>query len=239
MFARMALILSIAVGCFLSTIKVSGGDNAEIFFPPIQTVANPDFNPNLGSEGDADEELENIQVPIEKKDRVPNKTGIQCVYSTLETLARFALEKKLFNLTERPECQGFSNPNVVNGLLKRIGVKFEQTTNRNDRRLLVKGCTLERRGVLFDIPGHAMTLVHYDEEKRIVKYINNSDRTLAIRTWSLDTFNQKWGGWVLILYAEDDIIPFKYFKVPFLKIVDRNNPQGSYDKDYIFRPKRF
>jgi hypothetical protein len=97
----------------------------------------------------------------------------------------------------------------------------------------------ERRGVLLGVPGHAMVLVHYDEEKGIVKYINNSDDELKVRTWTMEEFNKRWDGWICIVYADNDIIPFKYAPpASLLPIMDRNNPQGTYPKDYILIPKR-
>ena len=89
---------------------------------------------------------------------------------------------------------------------------------------------------LFAVPGHAMTLVHYDEVKGLIKYINNSDSSLKIRTWSMSEFNQRWDGWVCAVYADNDIIPQKYTKFYPFPIVDRTQAQGNYDKDYVLQP---
>ena len=84
-----------------------------------------------------------------------------------------------------------------------------------------------------------MTLVHYDEQKQIVKYINNSDSSLKIRTWTMDEFNRRWEGWICVVYADKDIIPQKYGpRIPAFPVIDRNGPQGVYKKDYILQPSK-
>jgi hypothetical protein len=214
-----------------------------LFFIPILPLvfSTPHIgdtpNPCAEFEGFEDEDLSDVMVPIPMKDRVYNKSGIQCVFATTECLGRYAEEPKLINLTDSPDCQSYSGPGDLAMKLRRRGVKFEQTTSYNDRHLIIKAVVEERRGCLFDIPGHAMTLVHYDEKAGIVKYINNSDRKLAIRTWTMDEFNRHFQGWVCVIYADNDIVPTKYGPPP-LPIIDRNGPIGIYAKDYIFLPKR-
>ena len=68
------------------------------------------INPVVDYEGIEDENLSEIMVPILLKDRVLNKTGIQCVWSTLETLGRYAEEEKLIDLTDLFDCQAHSDP---------------------------------------------------------------------------------------------------------------------------------
>ena len=81
-----------------------------------------------------------------------------------------------------------------------------------------------------------MVLVHYDEEKGIVKYINNSDRSLKIRTWTIKEFNQRWDGWICVIYGDEDIVPKKYTKSYPIPIIDRNEKQGNYERFYILQP---
>jgi hypothetical protein len=85
-----------------------------------------------------------------------------------------------------------------------------------------------------------MVLCHYDEEKGVVKYINNSNHKLPIQTMSMSEFNRKWDTWVLVVYGETDLFPSKAMKtnVPnLLPIIDRNGLQGEY-KNYIPVPNR-
>jgi hypothetical protein len=191
-----------------------------------------------GWEGPEDEELQDVMVPIPMKDRVFNRTGIQCVWCSLECCGRYAEEPKLIGLTDQPDCKSYSSPSSANRKLTQIRVRFETTTSRSDRHLILKSVVQERRGCLFAIPGHAMTLVHYDEQKGVVKYINNSDRSLKIRTWTMQEFNRRWDGWITVIYADNDIIPYKYAPpATLLPILDR---QGSlqWPKEYIVVPRR-
>jgi hypothetical protein len=197
------------------------------------------FNPVAEYEGVEDDDLEGVMVPIPMKNRVFNYTSIQCVWVSIEALGRYAEEKKLIGLNEDPECKSYSSPSSASNKLKKLNVKFEQTISKFDRSLIIKSVVEERRGCLFAVPGHAMVLVHYDEKKGIVKYFNNSDSTLKIRTWTMQEFNKRWDGWILAIYADNDIIPFKYDQpVIQIPIMDRNNPQGEYKKDYILFPKK-
>lgn len=169
-----------------------------------------------------------IQVDIAKEDRVPNKTGIQCVWSSIETVARHNKIEELYDLTEDSRCKSFAGPSSAAKILKEKKIKFEQTVSEKDISLLIKGCKEERWGVCFGIPGHMMTMVHFDHEnEKIVKYIDNSDKTLSVRTWTLNQFYSKWDGWVLMIYPT----------TPNMKIKDMNNTQIEYSKNYVFKPK--
>ena len=79
----------------------------------------------------------NVMVPIPQTDRVYNKTGIQCVWSTLETIGRYAKEPKLYNLSNQKDCQQFGSPESVAVKLKKLKVRFEQSNNY-DKSLIVK-----------------------------------------------------------------------------------------------------
>lgn len=182
-----------------------------------------------------EEDHHGLMVPIPKEDRVFNKTGIQCVWASIECLGRFANEKKLIGLTNHEDCQSYASPTTLAAKLKSLKVKFEQTVNKKDKSLLIKSLVEERRGCLFGIPGHAMVLVHYDEQNKFVKYINNSDKNLKVRTWSLDEFNQRWDGWICVVYADNDLIYRRYSDCS-IPIVDKNSSQGNYKKDYIIKP---
>jgi hypothetical protein len=174
------------------------------------------------------------------KDRVKNYTGIQCVFSSLEMLGRWAECKQLLEpepLTSRPGCKSYSGPADAAEKLTKFGVKFEQSYRDKTKSVaLIKKAMAEGRGCLFGVPGHAMVLVHYDEEKKVVKYVNNSNHKLPIQTWSLDEFNKRWDSWVIVIYAEPDVIPMKLQRLDLpnqIPIIDRNNPQGKYPKNYI------
>lgn len=181
-------------------------------------------------------EEDQTMVPIPMEDRVFNETGIQCVWASIECLGRYADEPKLIGLTNYPDCKSYASPSSLAVKLKKLNVKFEQTTNRADKSLIIKSVVQDRRGCLFAIPGHAMTLVHYDEKEGIVKYINNSDKSLKIRTWTMKEFNQRWDGWICVVYPDIDLVYKKYTHSYPIPIVDKNCPQGTYERQYILIP---
>lgn len=209
-----------------------------VWHPNYHTVYTVPYDSNAPEE----ENLDDVQCPIPLKNRVKNHTGIQCVYSSLEMLGRWAEEPKLVNppLTSRAECKGYSGPSQAAAVLNNLGVKFEQSTRDQTAGVrLIKKAMSEHRGCLFGVPGHAMVLVHYDEETDVVKWVDNSDRQLRIQTMTVARFKQRWDSWIIVIYADNDIISSKVGnlanKIP---IIDRNNPQGEYPKNYIPQPKR-
>jgi len=189
-----------------------------------------------------EENLEGVQCPIPMKDRVPNRTGIQCVWASIEVIGRWAEEPKLINppLTSRAECKSYASPTLAAKELTALGVKFEQSYGDKAAGIsLIKKAMAEGRGCLWGVPGHAMDLIHYDEDKNVVKWIDNSDSSLAVQTTTVPKFKDRWDSWVLVIYADKDIIPTKLNKglARNIPILDRNNTQGEYLKDYVPIPK--
>lgn len=155
---------------------------------------------------------EGLQCPIPLEDRVRNHTGIQCVYSSIEALGRWAEEPKLVEppLTSRAECKGYSGPRQAAAVLDRLKVRYQQTYGDKEKGVrLIKRAMREGRGVLWDVPGHAMILVHYDETQDRVCWVDNSDSTLKIQQTTIDKFNKRWGSWVLAICPDRDFVPEK------------------------------
>jgi len=167
-----------------------------------------------------------IQCPIPEKDRVKNHTGTQCVWSSIEMLGRWAEEPKLTEppLTSRKECSTYSSPSLVKSVLTKLEVKFEQSYQDREQGLeLIRRAMEEGRGCLFGVPGHAMVLVHFDEEKDVVKWVDNSDYSLKVQTMNVERFKKRWDSWACVIYADNDIIPAKTSKAPYkLPIIDHN-----------------
>lgn len=162
--------------------------------------------------------LDDLNCPIPHKDRVKNYTGIQCVYSSIEALGRWAEEPKLINppITSRPDCKSFSGPKQAGAILDRLKVKFEQTYGDKEKGVkLIKKAMREGRGCLWDVPGHAMILVHYDEKQDKVCWVDNSDSSLKIQQTTVEKFNKRWGSWILVIYADNDITTEKVYKYNF------------------------
>lgn len=233
----MKRLLAITICLLIGIITISSAQKLPEQADNLCPIPGVTVQIAVADEGE-DEDLANVMVPIPMKDRVFNKTGIQCVWCSLETCGRYAEEPKLINMTDLADCKSYSSPENVAFKLKQLKVKYEQTNSKSDRSLIIKSVVKDRRGCLFAIRGHAMTLVHYDELKGIVKFINNSDRTLKIHTWSMEEFDRRWNGWICVIYADNDIVPQKYIFTNEIPIVDRNGAQGIYSKDYILMPKK-
>ena len=57
-------------------------------FPSVYLAV--DTNPIVSYDGAIDEDLSDLMVPIPMRDRVFNRTGIQCVWASTEALGRYA-----------------------------------------------------------------------------------------------------------------------------------------------------
>lgn len=237
----LAVALSMLVGLFSMVLIAPPNSMSQASWPYITTTYVEPYTSIYGEDEPTD-----IQCPIPMKDRVANGTGIQCVWASIETLGRWAEEPKLMNppLTSRSDCKSYSGPGLAAKKLKELGVRFEQVANGQDRQAsiaLIKKATSEGRAALFGIPGHAMVCVHYDEAADQVKWIDNSDRSLKVQTTTIQRFNQMWDGWVLVIYADNDIIAQKLQgdgAARSIPIFDPNNPNQVFPKDYIPLPSK-
>lgn len=235
----LAIALAIAVGI---GIPASFNLSKEASQPDTQYVTTYTA-PYTSSYGEY--EPDDIQCPIPMKDRVPNYTGIQCVYSSIEMLGRWAEEPKLMNppITSRSDCKGYSSPSRAASVLRTLNVKFEQVygnNNHQEAKALLRKAMREGRGALFGIPGHAMVCVHYDKANDVAKWVDNSDRSLKVQTTTIEKFDRRWDGWVLVIYADNDIIPYKAGRQGMaqrIPIHDHMQPGRQFPKDYIPMPR--
>jgi hypothetical protein len=189
---------------------------------------------------DSEPELDNLQCPIPKKDRVKNYTGIQCVYASIEMIGRWAEEAKLINppITSRPDCKGYSGPSQAAKILNNLGVKFEQSYGDKKSGLaLINKAMKQGRGVLWGVPGHAMVLIHYSESENKVCWVDNSDSKLRVQQTTIRKFNERWNSWVLVIYPDKDLIMYKINKNINLPIVDEQNLKENYPLDFIPVPQ--
>lgn len=189
---------------------------------------------------DEEVELKDVQVPVPRSMRILNTKG-NCVWCSLEVLARYAEMEELYGITRDvsdggdPRCQGGSSPSPVRSFLNSKNITYEMATDYAEgEKILIKACKEERRGVAFGIPGHMLNCVHYDPETKIIKVIDNADRSLSVQTWSWEKFHSKWDGWCYAIYGKPDKIPLKYETlVDKIPIIDTTDPQGKYPKGYI------
>ena len=88
--------------------------------PPIESPIIPVEPPKP-----TDPELIDVQVPIAKENRQYNNSGRQCVWCTLEALARHHGITNLYDLTD--EYKFATGPSYVSNVLTQRGVAFRQS----------------------------------------------------------------------------------------------------------------
>jgi len=140
------------------------------------------------------------QVPILENDRIYNKSGSQCGWASLETLARYHQISSLYNITD--EQKDYLNFFNVEKVLEEKNVRFAiQRRGNKNINFIRKYVTYLKYGVAFGINGtHMLVLCHYDEKKGIVRVINNAgDHALEIEEWSIEKFNKNWDGFGIAL----------------------------------------
>ena len=134
-------------------------------------------------------------VYIDYKNRVHNFNGIQCVWATVETLGNHVGEKKLFNLTLKQK--DYSNKKEINKFLSDLGVHFVSDEKFNTE--LIEYYLQKDIPCLFNTTYHVATLIQYDEQNNIVKYIDNNDNDLYEKKITISEFKKIWKGWVLVI----------------------------------------
>jgi hypothetical protein len=236
----MILILFFMIFLALSNDFFDGGLNKYQPAPILVSQVENDYQTTFVASYESNKrepKLENLQCPIPMQDRVKNYTGIQCVYSSIEMLGRWAEEPKLTNppITSRPECKGYSGPSQAARILNNLQIKFEQTYGDKDKGLeLIKKAMKQGRGVLWGVPGHAMVLIHYSEEQNKVCWVDNSDSKLRVQQTTIKKFKERWNSWVLVIYADNDIAPYKANNhINLMPIIDEKNKKQNYPIDYI------
>lgn len=253
------MIIAVLLACGLTSC--SKNENEHVVFhsqesqlPVWDAKYKTTFVQEYDSGAPEDNELEGVQCPIPMKDRVRNYTGVQCVFSSIEMIARWAECKELLEppITTRSDCKSYSGPSDLKNKLERFGLKpytengkgpmYRQVYRNKDEAIrVIKEAMAEGRGTLFGVPGHAMVLIHYDEEANVVKWVDNSDRSLRVQTMTIERFMSRWDGWICVIYADPDLMPAKARGLGLaqqIPIKDRNSNQGSYPSDYIPTPTR-
>ena len=183
--------------------------------------------------------LDGLQCPIPMENRVKNYTGVQCVYASIEALGRWAEEPRLISppITSRPDCKSYSSPKRAAEILNKLGVRFEQTYGDREKGIaLLRKAMSEGRGALWDVPGHAMVIVHYSEKEDRVCWIDNSDYSLRIHQTTVAGFKKRWSSWILVIYPDKDVFPEKTYKY-FIPVLDVDEPSRIYNKNFVPIPR--
>jgi hypothetical protein len=145
-----------------------------------------------------------VQVPIPKADRVFNRSGSQCVWCSIECLGRYHGVKEVYEGNGRltKSYTWATGPREVYQVMRTRypTVRWKQITN-HDIRFIKRYVTELKFGVALGVPGHMLNVVHYDEEARIVKVIDNcGPKALKVQDWTLDRFNRFWDGWAIVVF---------------------------------------
>lgn len=137
--------------------------------------------------------------PVPYEMSVPNRTGVQCVWCSLEVLGNYLQISQLYNLTDRSRCKGPAGPGDVKEVLSALQVKYIQATNKEDGLKLIKHWTGHNLCCLIGIPGHAIVCINYDENRNLVTVIDNvGDR--HPKNWTIEKFNRLFDDWVVCVY---------------------------------------
>jgi hypothetical protein len=152
-----------------------------------------------------DPELIDVQVPIIKENRKYNESGVQCVWCSLENLARHHKVVALYDLTDI--YKQATGPGYVGYVLKSRNIKYKQIQSSKEKGIaFIKEYVVEKKfGVGIGLQGiHMINLVHFDEEQKIVKVIDNGGpNALKIQTWTMDQFMNRFDGWVITIFPPD------------------------------------
>jgi hypothetical protein len=157
-------------------------------------------------------DLIGVQVPIAKANRIYNKSGSQCVWVSIETLARHHGIKEIYEGENRisKHYTWATGPGEVSRVLKSKypTVQWKHIQSRSQLKDFVKKyVTEEKLGVGLAIPGHMLTLVHYDEAAKIVKVIDNGGpKALQVQEWTMERFERISDGWALVLIPPGRIV---------------------------------
>lgn len=136
------------------------------------------------------------QADVAQGNRVPNRTGSQCVWASLETIARHLGMTQLYDLTAR--YKSTAEPGTVNRVLSSRGIKhYWHDTGKQDW-VSLKNATAQHWPVAVGISGVHM-LVVVDATDKGVKIIDNSDPKLAVREWDVGKFKARWDGWYVAI----------------------------------------
>ena len=142
-------------------------------------------------------------VAIPQQHRVPNRTGSQCAWSSLETLARFHGLTQIHGLTQRygglggQGYGGTTGPGGPERVLTQAGVRFRSQTPPNRDLAILRYAVRCNLGAAVGLSGtHVVTLVGLDEASQSFRAIENSDSQLRVRTIHLS----HWDGWTIVLF---------------------------------------
>ncbi len=134
------------------------------------------------------------RVEIPQEHRVPNRTGGQCVWVSLATLARFHGVTRGAALSQHG---GLAAPGQPEGELRRLGIQFRSQSPPNRDTRILRDAIDYGYGAMIGLNGqHAVVAVALESDTLTV--IENGDPKLGERKVHLSA----WDGWTIVLLPD-------------------------------------
>jgi len=166
---------------------------------PPAIVQPPSLPPPSVQPPQADADTVGCQVCVPKALRIFNKSGSQCVWCSAEMLGRLHQVKGLVGLTDR--YKHATGPGEFGSVMTQRGVKFKQVNGR-DLDFIQEWVADKKMGVGIGVNhNHVILLCHFERDK-LVKVIDNSDRSLSVQTWDWSKFQRHFSGWVFVILPD-------------------------------------
>lgn len=161
------------------------------------------------------QEAAEIHAPIAQEDRIFNHTNVNCVFCSVEMMARRAKETRLYGISSQyiGPCSMQQLINLLIGRNIRFKISHHGSISESAKRdFLLLPCKYEKRGVVVGVDNrtHVVNLVHYDDITKTVMIIENGDKDLKVQQMDWDEFHRRWDGYAIIIYAKND--PFPIYK---------------------------
>jgi len=147
-----------------------------------------------------DPELEGIQVPIPKEMRIFNKSGSQCVWVTAEMLGNYHHVQGTQRLQD--QYRHATGPGEFSRVMNQRNVKFKQVVGR-DLDFIEEWVTNKKMGCGIGIHNTHVILICHFERNKLVKIIDNSDRSLRVQTWDWNRFSHEFSGWAFVILPDN------------------------------------
>lgn len=149
-------------------------------------------------------DTDGVQVPVPMKDRVPNGTGIQCVWSSISLCGRYQGISEAATLWHTYKSYGSPWPTAQ--ILADRGINFEWCdAGYKNVDFLKKHLEAGRPIAVTWSSRHMLTLVHLKDG--YAKIIDNSDPSLSIKTYYEHDFMRMWDGWAIALLPTHKLMP--------------------------------
>jgi len=164
------------------------------------------------------DDTDGVQVPIPMSCRVYNRSGSQCVWCSIEVLARYHKIEALYTLTQK--YKHATGGGEVSRVLNRLNIKYTmQDEGERNTQILIDACE-KGWGAGVGLHGtHMVNVVHFKDG--VVKIIDNSDSSLSIRSMSMNQFLRAWDGWVVVLVPPTPPTPPQPPKEPKDELIPR------------------